>query len=96
MILYQLSVPACDNQGRPMVSGHKQFRDALLSDFGGFTELRGDGAWRDGSRDYCEPVIIYQVATTRPVFAFPPLLRRCFPDQKAFFIATIGNAQVTA
>jgi hypothetical protein len=103
MIVYQFALPTQSNDGT--LSYWEQLREwenEALAVAGGFTDL-GDrtGVWRDDKTDeiYREQMAWYEVAVDESfdVIIADRLLdvtRRLFPDQKAFYVAKVGTAEI--
>jgi hypothetical protein len=104
MQLWQITIPMQDNDACPNPWAHRQFSAELAARFGGFTSWEANGAWADASGDYVsrggdniqyEPVRVYQVASSdAPDLA--TIAKPFFPDQKAFFVGRVGEADIIA
>jgi hypothetical protein len=60
---YDLFIPLCHNDGRPIEAEKlEQLRDTLLDHFGGLTAFPqpNKGFWRIGSTTYRDEIIIYR------------------------------------
>lgn len=109
MKLAQLILPANANKGvapegfvnlpermaanRRMDRTHELLKQRLLDDFGGYTETRGQGAWKppEGRPLVIEPVVVYQIAMERQsVIRLREIARDCaiMADQECVMIVT--------
>ena len=96
MKLYQILLPARDNDGAETWGVHVAWRQYVLNLVDGYTQqgvssgLRQD--WQTG-RIYTDELITYQVATTREMWRL--CVAKAFelwPDQQAIIWAELGDA----
>lgn len=102
MQVWEITLPLRDNDGKPCRAAHRAYQAWLLNMFGGFSERNSVGQWKDddGSH-YSDPSIVYTVASD-PRFATEEGFKRSltsvaaklFPDQKAFYVAHVGQAWI--
>lgn len=95
MKLYEFLLPVNDNLGRTTIIGCERFLQSALRLTGGYTQLRNAiGAWK-ADKDYYDFVLPVRVACSEEhrdnllEIAF-----ELFPDQKAIFVAEIGEATI--
>lgn len=96
MKLYEVHVPLRTNDGRDYRAAIEEFENSLMDGFGGFHRLQPvKGAWRD-DKDYIETMVPFCVAakSISDKLDLRDLAFAHFPDQKAIFVAEIGEATI--
>lgn len=98
MNLYQFALPLKTNDGSASYERQLLIWEELAIDEGGFTNL-GDrsGAWRDDKTGvvYRETMRGYQFAgTVSAAYRLLDAAKALFPDQLAFYLASIGAAEI--
>lgn len=96
MRVHQIILPKRDNNGVALHMAHKNFAQALLNHWGGYTKSECAGVWVGAQgRIYRDESIRYEVASD-DLFpaALVALAKPLFPDQLAFYVATVGEAEI--
>lgn len=96
--LYEIALPVRDNHNTKLDQQHLQFRQWILKTFGGYTQLSiTRGAWKDPKSDrlYRDKNIPYRILTDKKgIKAILQMAFTLFADQSAFFVSTIGTAEI--
>ena len=98
MNLYEVALPAFDNNAKSYGTAVEAWARRALKKAGGYTEMgtRG-GVWRDPADGtvYRETMYWFSVACAPDVMG--QLMQEAFslfPDQKAIFLAKVGTAEI--
>lgn len=90
--LWEIILPNHDNQGHDYGHAHSIVAVKLLECFGGYTSYAAKGGWLDDGVVYEEDVTVYRVlAEAEPAVLW---FGELFPDQKALYIAKVGQGRI--
>lgn len=95
MTLYELILPWKDNSGKSLRPAHRALEAILLEACGGLTKSACQGLWRDPSgRVYDDANVSYRFAGVLRRDSLLAALGNLFPDQEAFYLSVIGEAEI--
>ena len=98
MHVYEITLPLKTNSGVSARAAHRAYRAWLLDTFGGYSQRQCAGVWRDDKgQTFRDLSAVYSVAAgpNAPyIGALAAQAMRLFPDQLAFYVAKVGEAEI--
>lgn len=96
--LWEITLPRKTNSGQPYDAAQQAYARWLCDTFGGFTRREVKGAWlNDEGQLFQDDSYVYSVMVDAPGNELLyEMGARLFPDQEAFFVTCVGQAQIVA